>query len=145
MNLGSQGFSFYDIGQLRNVFIDTTSNELYVGTASGIYKKSLVTGVKQVRNVQPTDFKLYQNYPNPFNPSTVIGYQVPVRSHVTLTIYDVLGREVAKIINEDKKAGKYKVEFDGTKLTSGVYFYILTAKTGKGEMMKQGEKMLLIK
>ncbi|MCL4279082.1 MAG: T9SS type A sorting domain-containing protein, partial [Ignavibacteriaceae bacterium] len=81
------------------------------------------------------DFELYQNYPNPFNPSTVIGYQLPVSSDVTLTIYDVLGNEVVTLVNEYRPAGSYEVEFNtselpsrsGSALTSGVYFYRLSA------------------
>ncbi len=83
---------------------------------------------------KPTSFILYQNYPNPFNPSTKIKYSIPALtpslSHgerVILQVYDVLGREVVTLINEEKSAGSYEVEFDGNKLSSGVYFYQLKA------------------
>lgn len=71
------------------------------------------------------DFYLYQNYPNPFNPSTVIGYQLPVISYVTIKVYDVLGKEIITLVNEEKPAGNYEVDFNAEDLSSGVYFYQL--------------------
>ena len=71
----------------------------------------------------PTVYTLSQNYPNPFNPTTTINYKIPELSFVTLKVYDVLGSEVATIANEEKPAGNYDVEFDGSVLTSGIYFY----------------------
>ncbi|MDP1994401.1 MAG: T9SS type A sorting domain-containing protein, partial [Ignavibacteria bacterium] len=72
---------------------------------------------------------LFQNYPNPFNPSTVINYQLAVNSFVTLKVYDMLGNEVATLVNEEKSAGTYEVEFhsavDNQQLASGIYFYQL--------------------
>ena len=70
-------------------------------------------------------FGLDQNYPNPFNPATVISYQLPVSGHVTLTVYDMLGKEVASLVNDVKEAGIYSATFDGSKLSSGIYFYTL--------------------
>ena len=73
------------------------------------------------------EFTLSQNYPNPFNPSTTIRYQLPVKSFVTIKIYDILGREVATLVTEEKPSGNYDVQFEGTGLTSGIYFYHLKA------------------
>jgi hypothetical protein len=75
----------------------------------------------------PKDFELFQNYPNPFNPTTVINYQLPVASHVVIRVYDILGREVTTLVNEQKPAGSYQVDFDAHLLSSGVYFYRLQA------------------
>ena len=75
----------------------------------------------------PTTYELSQNFPNPFNPETVIKYQIPKASHVTLTVYDVLGHEVAVLVNGFRGAGEYSLTFDGTGLASGVYFYRLHA------------------
>lgn len=75
----------------------------------------------------PENYELKQNYPNPFNPTTTISYQLPVKSFTTLKVYDILGKEVASLVNEEKEAGKYSVNFDGSSLTSGVYFSRLTA------------------
>ncbi|MHB8579966.1 MAG: GDSL-type esterase/lipase family protein [Ignavibacteriaceae bacterium] len=76
---------------------------------------------------QPHTFSLLQNYPNPFNPATTISYQLPKTSHVTLKAYDVLGREMAVLVDEQKNAGTYQVTLNGTRLTSGVYLYQLKA------------------
>ncbi|MBC8043115.1 MAG: T9SS type A sorting domain-containing protein [Rhizobacter sp.] len=88
----------------------------------------------------PKQFELSQNYPNPFNPATTIRYQLPSAGDVKLKVYDVLGREVASLVNERQKAGSYAVSFNASKLSSGVYFYRLT--TGN---FVQTKKMLLIK
>ncbi|NNG26851.1 MAG: T9SS type A sorting domain-containing protein [Ignavibacteriaceae bacterium] len=85
-------------------------------------------------------FNLDQNYPNPFNPSTVIQYSIPTSSFTQLSVFDVLGNEVAKLVNEEKPEGKYEVEFNAEGLTSGVYFYKLNA----GSFVST-KKMLLLK
>ena len=90
--------------------------------------------------IAPASFELAQNYPNPFNPSTVISYSLPENEFVTLKVYDVLGNEVASLVNEQKTAGKYSVNFDASDLGSGVYFYTLKA----GANM-QSRKMILVK
>jgi hypothetical protein len=71
----------------------------------------------------PKNFSISQNYPNPFNPKTKIEYQIPSDNHVTLKVYDLAGREVAVLVDEIKQAGYYSVEFDGTNLATGIYFY----------------------
>jgi hypothetical protein len=97
------------------------------------------TGIPEERI--PVDYKLYaQNYPNPFNPNTTINYAIPVHSEVKLTVYDILGKEVAVLVNETQAAGTYTAAFDGSELSSGVYIYTLTA----GKNIFNG-KMLLIK
>ncbi|MEW5798840.1 MAG: T9SS type A sorting domain-containing protein, partial [Bacteroidota bacterium] len=88
----------------------------------------------------PKEFALEQNYPNPFNPSTMINYQLPMTNHVTLKVYDAIGREVATLVNEVKEAGSYTVQFDGTKLSSGIYF----ARLQSGEK-SQVKKLMLMK
>ena len=90
--------------------------------------------------ILPTKFALQQNFPNPFNPSTLISYQLPVGGNVTLKVFDLLGCEVATLVNEDKSAGKYEVEFNAENLHSGVYFYRIQA--GKYVSTK---KMILMK
>jgi hypothetical protein len=88
----------------------------------------------------PGDFSLSQNYPNPFNPSTLISYQLTVSSDVILQVFNVLGTEIATLINEYKSAGKYEVEFNAASLPSGVYLYKLNA----GEFIET-KKMILMK
>jgi hypothetical protein len=73
----------------------------------------------------PEKFSLEQNYPNPFNPSTTFSFAIPHSSFLTLKVYDLLGREVAMLVNEEKTPGTYKVTFDAAELASGVYFYRL--------------------
>ena len=88
----------------------------------------------------PKEFSLSQNYPNPFNPSTVIGFKLAVNSFASLKVYDLLGREAATLVNENLKAGTYEFDFDGNKLSSGVYYY----KLATGSFVET-KKMILIK
>ncbi len=87
-----------------------------------------------------SDFKLFQNYPNPFNPSTTIRYSIPASEFVTLKVYDVLGNEVATLVNEEKPAGSYETEFNAVGLSSGIYFYQLQAGN-----FTQTKKLILMK
>ncbi len=104
-----------------------------------VYGYGGVTGIKENPKVV-SNYKLEQNYPNPFNPSTTINFQIPSSSRVSLKVFDVLGREVSTLVNENKSAGKYSVTFDADKLTSGVYFYNLQAGN-----YSETKKMILIK
>jgi hypothetical protein len=93
-------------------------------------------------------FNLEQNYPNPFNPSTSIQYTVGSRQFVILKIYDVLGNEIATLVNEKKPAGSYTVEFNGANLTSGIYFYQLRAvdpESSSGQSFVETKKMVLLR
>ncbi len=104
------------------------------------YTGSITTGVNLVQSETPQSFKLYQNYPNPFNPTTVISYRISAVSHVTLKVYDILGKEVSTLVNKIEPAGKYEVQFSGSNLPSGIYFYSIEA--GK---FREVRKMILIK
>ena len=75
----------------------------------------------------PSSFTLAQNYPNPFNPSTTVRYELPERALVTLTVYNVLGQNVATLVSEEKEPGVHQVQFDGAGFASGLYFYRLKA------------------
>ena len=93
----------------------------------------------------PSEFKLSQNYPNPFNPTTTISYSIPPNvkqetQEVKLTIYDVLGKKVATLVNQKQSSGNYQVQFDASSLPSGVYYYKLRA----GNFV-QIRKMMLLK
>ncbi len=101
--------------------------------------RSVMVGVQEGPEM-PTHFELYQNYPNPFNPTTTIRYDLPTASHVVMKVFNILGQEVAVLINEEKPAGKHQVDFNSTKLASGVYFYKLVA----GEFVSV-KKFLLLK
>ena len=83
-------------------------------------------GYKQVKyqgSLAVTDYAIEQNFPNPFNPSTTIKYQLPQNGLVTLKIYDILGKEVATLVNSEQQSGRYEVNFNATNLASGVYLY----------------------
>jgi endo-1,4-beta-xylanase len=87
-----------------------------------------VSGVEERAEV-PGEFRLFQNFPNPFNPTTVVSYQVPIATSVMLCVFDLLGREVAVLVNEHQRAGHYNVTFNATGLPSGAYFYRLSTGT----------------
>ncbi|HUI29347.1 MAG TPA: T9SS type A sorting domain-containing protein [Candidatus Acidoferrales bacterium] len=118
-------------------------SNLYAGLYGSVWERpfSQITAVKQaVPPAAPLFFRLGQNYPNPFNPTTIIDYQLPSRSYVTLKVYDVLGRQVEILVNEYQSAGSHSVRFDASKLPSGVYFYRLEAGT-----YHETKKLLLLK
>jgi photosystem II stability/assembly factor-like uncharacterized protein len=106
---------------------------------------NIITNKNGIKTEVISNYFLSQNYPNPFNPSTKIKFEIPDQNRndnaiVTLKIYDILGREIATLVNEEKPAGEYEVEFDGSNLTSGVYFYQLKAGS-----FVETRKMVLIK
>jgi photosystem II stability/assembly factor-like uncharacterized protein len=129
--------------RLNSIFFLDESTGWAVGANGTILSTLFGSSVEDFEN--PNEFLLSQNYPNPFNPATTITYQIPQREFVTLKVYDILGREVATLVNEEKPAGSYEVEFnshsvEGRNLTSGIYFYQLNAG-GYSET----KKMILLK
>ena len=104
------------------------------------YENMLISSISDYENPPLNNFILSQNYPNPFNPSTKIIYSVPQSSNVVLKVFDVLGSEVETLVNNEKPAGSYEVEFDATGLPSGIYFYQLRA----GNFVET-KKMILMK
>jgi hypothetical protein len=119
--------------------ISLQPGEYRLYTSQKIPKLSdLITSV-QDKNTLPAQYRLEQNYPNPFNPSTMISYQLPFNSQVTLKVYDILGREIATLVDERQSAGTYKIEFNKP-LASGVYLYRIQA----GNFI-ESKKMILLK
>ncbi len=113
-----------------------------------LQKTRTITNVKSKSDYLPDKYELYQNYPNPFNPATKISYQLPVDSRVTIKIYDILGREAAALVNNrEMKAGYYENNFNGERLSSGIYIYRLTAQSINGSPKEYSsiKKMMLIK
>ncbi|MBZ0181343.1 MAG: T9SS type A sorting domain-containing protein [Melioribacteraceae bacterium] len=104
-----------------------------------VFPKS-ATSVEAEKGLNPSEFVLEQNYPNPFNPTTSIEYTIPSNEYVTLKVYDILGNEVATIVNEQKQAGTFEVNFNAGNLSSGLYIYKIQAGTHS-----QVRKMLLLK
>ena len=111
-------------------------------TNSGDMELDGVTGNTGNENIAslPTEFALAQNFPNPFNPATKINYDIPASNYVTLKVYDLTGREIMTLVNENQTAGRYSATFNGANLASGMYFYKITA--GSFTSVK---KMVLIK
>ncbi len=112
--------------------VDST---IYAGClGTGVWKRPFAEMVASSRlssAIQPEELRLMQNYPNPFNPTTGIRFQLSGNSWVRLVVYDLLGKEVAVLVNERKSPGSYEVRFNGSRLSSGVYFYELTAGTSR--------------
>jgi hypothetical protein len=105
---------------------------------------TIYTGVKNISTETPPGFTLEQNYPNPFNQSTVIRFQLSVAGNASLKIFDMLGREVATLVNETLQPGVYLTTFDAEGLASGVYFYILQIKSSNGETQKVFSRTMLL-
>jgi hypothetical protein len=108
------------------------------GTTKDLFTLSVTVDV-------PKTYALYQNYPNPFNPATIINYQLPMNSQVTLKVYDVLGREVATLVDRQQNAGDYEVTFNATRFASGVYFYRIAAVGNNGQKFVSIKKLVLMK
>jgi len=102
--------------------------------------KNIITNRDANHNTVPGSFKLYQNYPNPFNPNTVIRYDLPFTAQVELSIYDILGQKVTTLVNNRQPVGRYGIEWDASGISSGLYYYIITAGDNR-----QAKKMILIK
>lgn len=98
-----------------------------------------------VTSLIPVEFSLSQNYPNPFNPTTKIDFAIPMEGHVSMKIYDITGREVMNLVNEVRPAGFYSVNFNGSNLASGMYFYRLDVVNGGKSEFQTTRRMVLIK
>jgi len=153
-NLSDTTYSFNWIGVLpasstyrwwatvRNSCVTIASND----TLRQFYTPSL-TGLVEEKII-PTEYRLQQNYPNPFNPSTTIEFALPKSVHATLKIFDLLGREVATLVNETLEAGVYRKDWDASGLSSGIYVYRLAAgdaSVGSAQWFVQTKKLLLLR
>jgi hypothetical protein len=113
-----------------------------------IMDKTGQTWIKEINITPPTTFELLQNYPNPFNPSTTIEYQLPgnrTRYIVSLRVYDVIGREVANLVNEQQEPGYYQKIFDASQYASGMYVYQLIATDAQNNKHIFKKKMMLLR
>jgi len=112
----------------------------------GAYESPFPVGIEDDLGI-PSVYALYQNFPNPFNPGTKISWQSPVGSHQAIKVFDVLGNEIATLVDEYKPAGKYEIEFNAEKLSSGIYFYqlkVYPANGGTGSFVET-KKMILLR
>jgi hypothetical protein len=144
------GFSEYTIdlsknsawnGRIEQLRLDPVSS-VTSGTVE-IQQIKLLTAVTAVNNENinlPRSYSLSQNYPNPFNPTTQIKYSVPQSGMVNISVYNILGQEVARLVNQVQKAGYYNITFDASKLASGVYLYKILSGN-----YSQTRKMMLLK
>jgi hypothetical protein len=161
----SNGNFLFHISDPTVQAVSVVASDSVAQKTSPFIKYNLVTSVENDIEI-PTEFSLEQNYPNPFNPSTKIRFVIPIPNNrernlkdfssqaprndnmqVTLKVYDILGKEVATLVNEEKPAGVYEVEFDASNLSSGIYFYRINIQSDKADTGKFSEikKMVLIK
>ena len=140
---GKNWLSFNDglPGTGINSLAINSNGYIFAGTSGNSVFRSVnsTTSVNDEKSI-PSTFSLAQNYPNPFNPSTTILYKIPKTGLVSLKVYDILGREIKTLVNEEKPAGSYEVKFDRNRLSSGIYFYRL--RVGENSSVK---KMILLK
>ena len=140
--------SIQSIGEAIDLpMLPTTGIYWYMKTVTNLWadpslklKYDITVDVEKFQADVPADFTLHQNYPNPFNPGTKIKFVIPNSSFVNLKVYNVLGKETATLVNEERPAGNYEVEFEASSLPSGVYFYQLRA----GSFI-QTKKMILLR
>jgi len=128
------------------LYYQSSINE-FVGWRINVSDIDTVTSVSEVNSNNLNRYSLSLAYPNPFNPSTIIKYQIPTAGIVSLKVYDILGKEVATLVNEEKPAGIYEINFDASNLSSGVYFYkiqVSPAISGAGSFIET-KKMILLK
>jgi len=125
-----------------NAIFTSDSNTYWVTGQNSLLLKNSNSGITSIKltEILINNFSLSQNYPNPFNPSTKISYSVAGLSKVILKVYDIIGREIITLVNEEKPAGKYEVNFNASSLASGVYFYQIKA----GDFV-QTKKLILLK
>jgi hypothetical protein len=137
----NQGFP-YNIIYIYSMIISNDYIFACINYYTPIWRRSIsnILGIKKISELVPLSYILYQNYPNPFNPSTNIKYQITNNSLVTLRVFDLLGREIETLVNEQQFPGTYSVNWNADNYPSGVYFYTFTA----GEF-KDTKKMILVK
>lgn len=135
---GSAGFLLKGIaGQPA---IGKTVNSSFIIQSGFWHGAWYITDIDQPLFGIPSVFELYQNYPNPFNPTTTIKYDLPVASNVKIEVYNLLGQKLVSLVDEEKPAGKYAVNFEGFNLASGVYFYSIET-----DQFTKVKRMLLTK
>ena len=128
---------------LADVFFADDKTGWIVGTSGTILKTTnggVVTNISRIQNQFPGKFYLHQNYPNPFNSTTIIQYSLPNATHVKICVFDMLGREIKTVVNEEKLGGNYRVEFNASDLSSGVYFYRIQTS-----LFNQTKKLILLR
>jgi hypothetical protein len=124
-------------------FLAVKGKSIFAGTAGGglwMHSISELVGVSEENIGLPKQFTLSQNYPNPFNPTTIIQYSLATKQFVTLKVYNLLGKEITTLVNEERPEGQYSLNFNAGNIPSGVYFYTIRAGS-----FTETKKMLLLK
>jgi len=142
----------WELGYGNLSFKDSFGNNYSFGGGEIKIFYKTITEVNE-NELQISDFSLSQNYPNPFNPSTIIRYSIPRSTEfnsvpqTTLKVYDILGKEIATLVNESQKSGNYEVEFNASNFASGVYFYRLQSGNPdkSGQVFTETKKMILLR
>jgi hypothetical protein len=140
-SLGDTTVTLFNDAQIQTFQFDVVGDPQSIVFDPGnwiLKNNTVVTEVEDV--VQPLNYSLQQNYPNPFNPSTTIEYSIPQSGLVTLKVFNVLGKEVATLVNGQNDAGNHTVEFNASALNSGVYFYKI-----ESDNFVETKKMILLK
>lgn len=123
-----------------NLYVNSNGTSYIIEFAGGFSECNPPNGIDVIPGDLPASFALSQNYPNPFNPTTEIKFDIPTRSHTTLKVYNILGREVETLVDEEMSPGHYVSEWDASEYSSGIFFYKLTA----GDFVDT-KKMVLVK
>jgi hypothetical protein len=148
LQAGTGGFPIGDLNWFPSEKAEWLSQRdvEYEYISDALYAGNLIAAVHN-QNTFPQRFQLQQNYPNPFNPSTTIEYDLPVESKINIVVYDILGREIATLVDETQKAGNYQVNWNANWYASGVYFYKLqaTSETGNAGNYTAVKKLLFLK
>ncbi len=133
--------TLFNDAQSQDFQFDVIGNPVSINFDPGNWILKTLQSLTEVEDITiPLQYSLEQNYPNPFNPSTTIEYNLPQGGFVTLKVYNILGKEVATLVNEQIDAGKHKVDFDASGPNSGVYFYKIESGSFVGT-----KKMILLK
>jgi len=144
--VGSWHKKSYDVSQYagKNIYVAVNyyikDAGAFGNSSDGVWIDHFTLSGKGFGSVQPVSYQLYQNFPNPFNPQTDISFSIAADSKVTIDVFNSLGQLVNRLVNADYQAGTYTASFDGTNLSSGVYFYRITA----GSFVEE-KKMVLVK
>ncbi|MBK6913880.1 MAG: T9SS type A sorting domain-containing protein [Ignavibacteriales bacterium] len=152
--VGTNTFTYTD-GEV-NLNVKESAIQYYVAATNGTQEDptNTVTAIgdynphkenQQGEELSELKYFLSDNYPNPFNPTTTISFSIPERSFVTLKVYDMLGREVAELVNEELETGSFEKTFDANNLASGIYIYRITAMKDGKIFFNESRRMLLIK
>jgi hypothetical protein len=133
------------VDNIGNVFVTGKSYGMGTDYDAATIKYSQLVGVNPVGSEIPQTFNLYQNYPNPFNPNTMINFDLPVEGFVKLSVYDINGKQVSVIVNNQLQPARYSMNWNSGNASSGIYFYTLSVSSVTGENYVSTKKMMVVK